>query len=163
MEINSGKISLLYKMEHDWLIIITVMKIAYLYKSLILTSRKLTVNMYKTKMYTHAVQKLCNFNAKEESAFLDEPCSLVATAAPSLNSLILFCISKLSSPSMILFTHLATSSLFTIPLSSSTFGLTATLSTSVNNLAFILCSANRGHAITGTPLTTVSKVEPQPQ
>ncbi|RYR24447.1 hypothetical protein Ahy_B02g057949 [Arachis hypogaea] len=42
-------------------------------------------------------------------------------------------------------------------------GLSATLSKSVNNVAFILCSANSGHAIIGTPWMMLSIAELQPQ
>ncbi|RYR74817.1 hypothetical protein Ahy_A02g009526 isoform B [Arachis hypogaea] len=41
--------------------------------------------------------------------------------------------------------------------------MSATLSTSLSNTAFILCSANNGHAIMGTPWTMLSSVEFQPQ
>nr|KYP36309.1 hypothetical protein KK1_042582 [Cajanus cajan] len=59
-------------------------------------------------------------------------------------------------------TTLAISSLSTNPLSL-TFGLSATFTSSVSITALRLCSAKSGHAITGTPFTTLSSTEFQPQ
>nr|AFK40554.1 unknown [Lotus japonicus] len=103
-----------------------------------------------------------HFAATSARAIVDEPPSLIALPAAFFKSSILLLISTPSSPSIKPFTTLAISPLSTNP-PSLTFGLNATFRPPDNNVAFKLCSAKSGHAITGTPWTTLSSTEFQPQ
>ncbi|RYR05265.1 hypothetical protein Ahy_B06g085134 [Arachis hypogaea] len=95
-------------------------------------------------------------------SLVDDPSSFNASAAASLSSRILCRIPFVSSPTIKPFTTIAISSLSTMP-SLLNLGLRPTLRPSVNKTAFILCSANNGQVIIGTPITMLSSVEFQPQ
>jgi hypothetical protein len=85
-----------------------------------------------------------------DKAFVDDPNSSIASLAALFKHSILLRISTASSPSNNPLTTLTISSLSTKP-PSLTFGLKATFTPLHNIAAFIPCSANNGHAITGTP------------
>ncbi|RID53872.1 hypothetical protein BRARA_G01238 [Brassica rapa] len=82
-------------------------------------------------------------------------------SALSLSSLTLLLISLPSSSAITFLTTASISDLVIASFESS--ALTAIPSSSLSNAAFIFCSAKSGHAIIGTPLTTPSSVEFQPQ
>ncbi|ESW23362.1 hypothetical protein PHAVU_004G040800 [Phaseolus vulgaris] len=111
-------------------------------------------------LFSHA--KLFHLNANCERVFVEDPCSLRVLAAASFNAFILL---RISPPSFSSITHLiisTTSTLSTNPFSLS-LGLTPTFRPSLTTTAFILCSANSGHVMSGTPCTTLSRVEFHPQ
>ncbi|KAL0925193.1 hypothetical protein M5K25_003508 [Dendrobium thyrsiflorum] len=110
----------------------------------------------------YTVGKLFHFSANAARATDDEPPSVIAAAASTSSSFALFLNLSPSSPSINSFTTLLISSLSKIP-SFLAFNLIATFAPSTIMTEFILCSANSGQTIIGTPRAMLSKVEFHPQ
>nr|CAB3473616.1 unnamed protein product [Digitaria exilis] len=123
----------------------------------------------KSKPHLFTVNRWAPFHllTTAASVFRDGPSGANASAAFFFKADTFFLAASPFSPSITSLTAASTSSRDTTtrprPPASSSLGRSAIRARSDSITAFILCSANSGHATTGTPASTASSVEFHPQ